>query len=327
MVESMNKEAQKIVDKMIADADKYNLIKSTLENGTTVIDCGVNAKGSIKGGELYIKVCLGGISDVGISIPGDLSDVIAIPAVKVKTDFPALSTLGAQKASWKIEIGDFYAIASGPGRTHLKNQDPIYEETGYKETSDLAIITLESDKLPTNEVAEYIAKKCSVKTENLTLLVAPTASLVGAMQISGRSIENGIYKMKEILDFDVTKISYAAGITPISPVDPDNLKAMGKTNDAIIFGGRTYYYLNSDENDNIEELATKLPSSASTGYGKQFIEILKEADNDFYKIPSDIFAPAEVIVNDLTTGEIYRSGYIDLENLKKSFEVKEIRNK
>ena len=327
MSESMNISAKKIADKMVQDSEKLKLIPSTLSNGTVVIDCGVNAKGSIKGGELFTKVCLGGICDVGISIPGDLSDIMAMPAEKVKTDFPALTTLGSQKAGWKIDVDGYYAIGSGPGQAHKFKDAKIYEITNYKEESDIAVITLEADKLPDEKVAQYIADECGVKTENLTILVAPTSSLVGSIQISGRTLETGLFKMQEMMNFDVTKVTYAAGITPITPVDPDSLKAMGKTNDAIIFGGRAYFYIEPDEGEDLEELAANLPSSASDKYGQSFLELFKEAGKDFYKMPKDIFAPAQIIVNDMVTGKMYHTGYIDLDRLKKSFEVKEIINK
>lgn len=326
MAESMNIAAKKIADKMIEDSERLKLESFKLSNGATVIDCGVNVKGSIKGGELFTKVCLGGISDVGISIPGDLSDIIALPAVKVKTDFPALSTIGSQKAGWKIEVDDYFAMGSGPAQAHKDKDAEIYKLTEYVEESDIAVITIEADELPNEKVAEYIANECNVKTENVTILVAPTSSLVGSIQISGRAVETGTYKMMNTMDFDITRISYAAGITPITPVDPDHLKAMGKTNDAVIFGGRTYYYIESEEDESLEELAKNLPSSASKTYGKKFIDLLKDADFDFYKLPKDVFAPAEVIVNDMRTGEIFHTGFIDLKRLKESFEVKEFRN-
>ncbi len=327
MAESMNIEAKKIADKMFEESEKLKLIPTILSNGTTLIDCGVNAKGSIKGGELYTKVCLGGICDVGISIPGDLSDTMAMPAVKVKTDFPALTTLGSQQARWAIHVDDYRAMASGPALALKFSGDEIYEMTGYKEDADLAVVTLETDTLPDEKIADYIAEECNVKTEDLTILVAPTSSLVGSIQISGRALETGIYKMYNSMGFDVTKITYAAGITPITPVDPDTEKAMGKTNDAIMFGGRAYYYIEPDDGEDLEELAANLPSSTSEGYGEGFLKIYKEVGDDFYKIPKDLFAPAQIIVNDMVSGQMYHTGYIDLERLKKSFEVKEIINK
>lgn len=319
---SVNLEAKKTVDLMIKNADELNLKVEKLENGSTVIDAGVNVAGSLKAGELYTKVCLGGLADVGISIPGDLSQNFALPSVKIKTDSPAISTLGSQKAGWSVSVGDFFALGSGPARALALKPANTYEEISYKDDTDIAILTLEADKIPGTDVTNSIAEECGVPSENVFVLVAPTSSMVGSIQISGRVVENGTYKMLEALHFDVTKIKYAAGIAPIAPVDPDGLKAMGKTNDAVLFGGRTYYYIESDENDDLEEIANKLPASASEGYGKPFYDIFKEAEYDFYKIDKGMFAPAEVVINDLRTGEVFRSGKTNMELLMKSFGVK-----
>ena len=306
---SVNVEAKKTVDVMIEKADELNIAVSTLDNGATVIDCGVNVDGSFKAGELYTKVCLGGLADVGISIPGDLSEKFALPSVKIKTDSPSISTLGSQKAGWSVSVGK-------PAET--------YEEIGYEDKdADLAILTLEADVLPGDEVAQYIADECSVDVKDVYLLVAPTSSLVGSIQIAGRVVENGTYKMLEFIKFDVTKVKHAAGIAPIAPVDPDGLKAMGKTNDAVLFGGRTYYYVESEEGDDIAAVAAQLPSSAADGYGKPFFDVFKDAGFDFYQIDKGMFAPAEVVINDLTTGKMYKEGFVNAELLKKSFGVDE----
>lgn len=316
---SVNIEAKKTVDLMIENADELNIAVSKLNNGATIIDCGVDVNGSLKAGELYTTVCFGGLAEVGISIPGDLSEKFALPSVKIKTDFPAISTLGAQKAGWSVSVGDFFALGSGPARALAKKPAETYEEIGYEDDADIAILTLESDNLPGEDVAEAIANDCGVKIANVYLLVAPTSSLVGSIQIAGRVVENGTYKMLEALDFDVTKVKYAAGIAPIAPIDPDGLKAMGKTNDAVLFGGRTYYYIESEENDDIKALADNLPSSAAEGYGKPFFDVFKEAEFDFYKIDKGMFAPAEVVINDLRTGELFKAGYVNVDLLKKSF--------
>ncbi len=316
---SVNMEAKKTVDLMIKNADELNIAVDVLSNGSTVIDAGVNVSGSFKAGELYTKVCLGGLADVGISIPGDLSEKFALPSVKIKTDFPSISTLGSQKAGWSVSVGDFFALGSGPARALALKPAETYEEIGYKDDADLAILTLEADQLPGTDVTEAIASESGVSPENVYVLVAPTSSLVGSVQISGRVVENGTYKMLEFLHFDVNKVKHAAGIAPIAPVDPDGLKAMGKTNDAVLFGGRTYYYVESEEGDDIKSVAERLPSSASDGYGKPFFDVFKEAEFDFYKIDKGMFAPAEVVINDLRTGEIFKTGYVNSELLQKSF--------
>ena len=318
---SVNLEAKKTVDKMIAEADDIGVAVSKLNNGATIIDCGVNVAGSFKAGEYYTIVCLGGLAEVGISIPGDLSENFALPSVKVKTSFPAISTLGAQKAGWFVSVGDYFALGSGPARALAKQPADTYKHIGYEDDADIAILTLEADKLPGEDVAEYIAKESGVDVKNVYLLVAPTSCLVGSIQVVGRVVENGTYKMLEALKFDVTKVKFAAGIAPIAPVDPDGAQAMGKTNDAVLFGGRTYYYIESEEGDDIKALAEKLPSSAADGYGKPFFEVFKEANFDFGSIDKGIFAPAEVVINDLRTGEVFKAGYVNVDLLKKSFGV------
>ena len=321
---SVNVEAKKTVDVMIEKADELNIAVETLDNGATVIDCGVNVDGSFKAGELYTKVCLGGLADVGISIPGDLSEKFALPSVKIKTDSPSISTLGSQKAGWSVSVGDFFALGSGPARAIALKPAETYEEIAYDDKgADLAILTLEADVLPGVEVAEYIAEECDVDVKDVYLLVAPTSSLVGSIQIAGRVVENGTYKMLEFIKFDVTKVKHAAGIAPIAPVDPDGLKAMGKPNDAVLFGGRTYYYVESEEGDDIAAVAAQLPSSAADGYGKPFFDVFKDAGFDFYQIDKGMFAPAEVVINDLTTGKLYKEGFVNAELLKKSFGIDE----
>ena len=172
---SVNLEAKKTVDVMIEKADELNIEIVTLDNGATVLDCGVNVDGSFKAGELYTKVCLGGLADVGISIPGDLSEKFALPSVKIKTDSPSISTLGSQKAGWSVSVGDFFALGSGPARAIAKKPAETYEEINYEDSeADLAILTLEADVLPGDDVAKYIADECNVDVKNVYLLVAPT---------------------------------------------------------------------------------------------------------------------------------------------------------
>ena len=55
---------------------------------------------------------------------------------------------------------------------------------------------------------------------------APTASLVGSIQIAARSAETGLHKLSE-LGFDVRQVALAYGVCPLAPVAADDLHAMG----------------------------------------------------------------------------------------------------
>jgi len=321
---SVNLKALPIVKEMMEKKEELRIEVKTLENGAKVIDCGVNVPGSFEAGKAFTKVCLGGLAEVGIALEEGLSNEISLPSVKVVTSHPAVSTLGSQKAGWVVKVGKYFAMGSGPARALAKMPKSTYEEIDYEDNADVAILCLESSKLPDEDVAQYVADKCGVEVENVYLLVAPTASLVGSIQISGRVVENGTYKMLEVLNFDVKKVKYAAGIAPIAPIVGDDLVMMGATNDMVLYGGKTYYYIEGEEGDDIEELCKKLPSSASPDYGKPFLEVFKAANYDFYKIDKGIFAPAVVTLNDIRTGKVVSSGKIDVEIIKRSLNYKRI---
>jgi len=113
---SVNKKALEIVNKMIENKEEINIDVIKLENGATVLDCGVNVPGSWKAGKLFTKICLGGLAHVGISLSPCECKGITLPYVKIKTSHPAIATLGAQKAGWAVKVGKYFAMGSGPAR-------------------------------------------------------------------------------------------------------------------------------------------------------------------------------------------------------------------
>ena len=50
----------------------------------------------------------------------------------------------------------------------------------------------------------------------------------------------------------------------------------------------------------------------------RFLDIFKEAGFDFYKIDSNIFAPAIVAITNAKTGKTFRAGTLDVEVVKYS---------
>ena len=72
--------------------------------------------------------------------------------------------------------------------------------------------------------------------------------------------------------------------------------------------------------DDLIDLAKKLPSSNSKDYGKTFKKIFEEYNQDFYKIDGSLFSPARVIINSKESGKIYKSGDINKKIIKNSFE-------
>jgi methenyltetrahydromethanopterin cyclohydrolase len=144
--------------------------------------------------------------------------------------------------------------------------------------------------------------------------VAPTASLAGSAQIAARAVETGLHKMLS-LGFDVSKVRTGLGLCPLAPVAKNDLQALGWTNDCILYGARTYYAVEASDQE-VEAVMDRLPASASPDYGTPFAEIFSRVGHDFYKIDPMLFSPAEITINNLATGRVFRAGRVDVKVLR-----------
>ena len=157
----------------------------------------------------------------------------------------------------------------------------------------------------------------NVPNNELTVILTPTSSLAGTVQIISRVLETSLHKAHE-LHFPLENIIDGAGSAPLCPPSNDFLTAMSRTNDSILFAGQIQLFVEATDED-AEELANALPSSTSKDYGKPFGEIFKDVNYDFYKIDPMLFSPAKVSVSSLTTGHTFHAGKIDLDLLDKSY--------
>ncbi|MEM3824271.1 MAG: methenyltetrahydromethanopterin cyclohydrolase, partial [Candidatus Bathyarchaeia archaeon] len=313
---SVNRLAWKILEKLCNNAEFYGVNVEKTSSGVTIVDAGINVNGGFEAGKLVTEICMGGCGKTEI-IDKQYGDM-ALPSIFVYTDHPAISTLGSQYAGWQIKEGDYFAIGSGPARALALKPKEIYEEIGYKDDFDKGIIVLETDKPPPEKLLERFAKDCKISQENLAVILTPTASITGATQVSGRIVETGIHKLRK-LGLNPKTILYACGCAPIPPIHPKFTRAMARTNDAILYGGTTYFIVEHDDEETLKKIVEKAPSKASKSYGKPFIEIFKEANYDFYKIDPNLFAPAVITINNVKTGNTFQNGEINTRALKESF--------
>ncbi|MGQ9551313.1 MAG: methenyltetrahydromethanopterin cyclohydrolase [Candidatus Bathycorpusculaceae bacterium] len=316
---SVNRLAWKLLEKFLKNPDFYGAKIERNSSGVTLVDAGINAKGGFQAGKIITEICMGGCGKAEI-ISGKYGEV-ELPTICVCTDHPVIATLGSQFAGWQIKEGEYFAIGSGPARALALKPKEIYAEIGYRDDSDKAVLVLETDRPPSEAVTGRLMKDCHVSPENLVIVLTPTASVAGSTQVSGRIVETGIHKLRKI-GFNPDSILYAFGCAPIPPVHPKFAKAMARTNDAILYGGTSYYIVKCDNDEELARIVEQAPSKASKSYGRPFIEILKEVDYDFYKIDPELFAPAVIIMNNVKTGTTFRSGEINTEALRKSFGLK-----
>src|SRR5262249_61865234 len=99
----------------------------------------------------------------------------------------------------------------------------------------------ESPRPPPSPVVERVARECNVATERLTIIYAPTRSLAGTTQIVARTLEVALHKA-HALKFPLDRIVDGMGAAPLPPPHPDFVIAMGRTNDAIIYGGTAHLF-------------------------------------------------------------------------------------
>src|SRR5262247_4194867 len=283
---SVNALAAPRVAALVAAAPQLRLGVTLSEQGATIVDAGIAARGGLEAGRRIAEICMGGLGSVALA-PGEGK-------------------------------GAFQALASGPGRA-IARRETLFEELGYADRSDRAAFVLEVDRVPPEPVIAKIARDCALAADRITIVLTPTRSLAGTVQVVARTLEVALHKA-HALGFALERIVDGTGAAPLPPPAPDFLAAMGRTNDAILFAGRVTLYVDAADAD-AARLAETLPASASRDYGKPFAQVFKDYQFDFYKIDPMLFAPAEVTVCNLASGKSFRGGKRDLARLAESFGI------
>ena len=310
----MNEAASEIADTMADQPDVLRIRSYRLGNGARVIDAGVETLGGIEAGIALAEICMGGLGNVSctpVQIGGQ-----SHAGLTVWTDHPAVACMASQYAGWAISVGKFFAMGSGPLRAHARVERELFEKLGYEEDTEEGVLVLETRTLPTDEQAAWVAEKSRLEPVQLTFAVAPTASLAGGVQISARIVETGLHKI-ETLGFDVRRVVSAMGTAPLPPVSKNDLRAIGRTNDCILYGGQARYTINAPDAE-LEKLAEQVPASASRDYGTPFYEIFQRYGGDFYKIDPLLFSPGEVWLTSTETGRTFHAGRLNPEVLEAS---------
>lgn len=310
----MNEAASEIADTIAEQPELLRVNCFRLPGGARVIDAGVDAPGGIEAGIALAEICMGGLGNVSCT-PLQIGNQ-SYAGLTVWTDHPAVSCMASQYAGWAISVEKFFAMGSGPLRAHARVERELFEKLTYEEETEEGVLVLETRALPTDEVAAWIAEKARLQPLQLTLLVAPTASLAGGVQISARIIETGLHKI-ETLGFDVRRVVSATGTAPLPPVARNDLRAIGRTNDCILYGGQARYTIRASDAE-LERLAEQVPASASRDYGTPFYEIFQRYGGDFYKIDPLLFSPAEVWLTSTESGRTFHAGRLNPEVLEAS---------
>lgn len=315
---SINAQAAPLIDALIADVAALRLRLDRDPSGCVLVDAGIHARGGIEAGRRIAEICMAGLGAVRIQSSATTPHWPA--SVHVHSADPVMACLVSQYAGWGLSHGQgkgaFQALGSGPGRA-LAVKEPLFAELGYRDTADATCLVLEVDQMPPRELLLKISADCGIAPERLTIVVTPTRSLAGTTQIVARVLEVALHKTHE-LGFPLARVEDGVGAAPLPPPGSDFLTAMGRTNDAILFGGEVHLFVRGSDDD-ARQLAEQLPSSASRDYGRCFADVFAAYEYDFFKIDPMLFSPALVRVSNLDTGASFRAGRLNMQLLEGSF--------
>ncbi|MGH6928492.1 MAG: methenyltetrahydromethanopterin cyclohydrolase [Dongiaceae bacterium] len=315
---SLGRLSRPLVERLIADAATLRIGVEKTAEGCTLVDAGIDCRGGIEAGLRIAEICMGGLGRVHLSANGSFG---RWPwSLSVHAADPVLACLGSQLAGWQLTVGSgqqtFYALGSGPGRA-VACKEPLFEEIGYRDVADSVCLVLEVDQRPPAALIEKVAKDCNVLPSGVTLILTPTKSLAGTIQIVARVLEVALHKLHE-LHFPLDRVVDGMGAAPLPPPAGSFVAAMGRTNDAIIYGGIVHLFVAGPDGD-AEKLAGDLPSAGSRDYGRPFAEVFKSYKGDFYAMDRLLFSPARVTVTALDSGHSFHGGALDEALIDKSF--------
>lgn len=296
------------INVLIENAENYRVSVTKDKSGAIIIDAGVNTIGSLEAGCKIAEITMASLGKVAIRYP--FSSRVRLPYVEVLVpSHPAIVTLASQLAGWNIRVEDFSAIGSGPARALARKPKKLFKKLEYKDSSNNAILVLECSSIPRTSVLESIAESCNVSPASLYVIVVPTNSIAGSVQISARVVETAIFRLNN-LGFNPLKIVDGIGYCPIAPPLSSEEDAMCLTNTMLIYGGSVYLTVKDGVD---QELVNKAISKASPVYGKPFKEIFEDAEHDFYKIPPETFATSELTIFSKSNNKLYHSGKVNEE--------------
>lgn len=315
---SVNRLAAPRVAELLASADALGIAVERLDSGVTLVDAGIDVRGSVAAGVLIGEICMGGLGSVRLAtrVEEGWPDWLEVSSAQ-----PVLACLASQYAGWSLaaskeEAGGkkFFSLGSGPARA-LAGREDLFAELGYRDVADAGVLVLEVDRRPPPVVIDKVLRDCGLAPERLTLVLTPTTSLAGTTQVVARVLEVAMHKAHE-LGFALADVVDGHAAAALPAPSPDGGVAMGRTNDAILYGGRVHLKVRGSD-EAAHDLAQRLPSSNSRDYGRSFADIFRDYEYDFYKIDPALFAPAEVWVSNLDSGRSWHAGGLNMELLRR----------
>lgn len=314
----LNERAMRLVRDLLWEPDYFNIHAHRLSNGATVIDMGAEVAGSWAAAEYFTRITLGDLCSFSYGCWQHDAET-SFAAVQLAVDRPLIACLASQIAGWQLGEGEFATIGSGPARAVAAVEgDPYMEMTPYRESADEVVLCVQDSRRPTPEMAAAVAGSCGVGPEDVYLLLAPAACLVGSVQVSARILEQVCHKMFEN-GFDVAKVTNCRGSAPVAPIVKDEVKSMGRINDALLYGSETEFWVDAADEEISRVIGRLTSRDSSPQYGTPFEEIFEAAGRDFFHIDHQVHSIGRIRIHSVRTGTSFAAGEYHHELIGRSF--------
>ena len=315
----INKRVMKSINQAVEEREALDISYAEMPCGAHLLDFGITVKGTWESALLFTRLTIGDLGTVTLG-RWELDENYSFSCIDLFVSHPLIACLGSQIAGWQLSDGEFATIGSGPARAVAAvASDPYLAMTPYRDTDAAdVVLCIQDTRLPTDALALSVAQACGVTPEHVYIAIAPSACIVGSVQVAARMLEQCCHKMYEH-GFAVSQIVHCRGRAPIAPVCNDEIIAMGRINDAILYGGEAEFWVDAAD-DALHTIADSLVScSSSPEYGKSFGQIFTESGKNFYHIDHEVHSIAVIQLHSVRTGLSVRVGEINREVLKKSF--------
>ncbi|SHJ17446.1 methenyltetrahydromethanopterin cyclohydrolase [Clostridium amylolyticum] len=314
---SVNEKSIKLVEKMIQDPEAYK-VKVHNICGAHVIDAGVEAHGSWEAAKLVTEILFGGLNKVNLGTFPERIGGVYYNSVEVYSDHVVLQQAACNISGWELRPGKYAPVLAGPGRTVARKPgDWLEKYSDYSDKYHKAVLTVEKGTLMSEEEVKDLIDATGIDPKDLYIIVAASGSIVCSVEVAARIIEQTLHRLKEE-KFNLDNIVEAHGFCVIPPVVKDDLIAMGRLNDVLMYGGQSTFTVHCEDSE-IERVINKITTDKCPAYGTMFQKVYEEHGCDFYQVPMEMYSPAKVVIINEKTGRIFKAGEFNLEVLEKSF--------
>ena len=201
--------------------------------------------------------------------------------LEVRSSQPVLACLASQYAGWSLaaskeETGSARSSSRSARvrRARWPSRKPLFDRTRLPRSRERGVLVLEVDRAPPDGGHRQAAARLRAGARGADADPHADHQRSPAPRRWWRACSRWRCTRRTNSASRWRTSSTASATAPLPAPSPDGVEAMGRTNDAILYGGRVHLTVRGDD-DAARDLAQRLPSRNSRDHGRSFAEIFK----------------------------------------------------